>query len=59
MKPAKNPAKRGRPVGTGTGRTGRRVNLYLSQDVIDRAQRIGEGSVSVGVQRAVDAMRQP
>lgn len=56
---SKKPAKRkpGRPPGTGTGRNGRRVNLYLAQRTIDRAEKIGDGSISAGVQIAVDAMQ--
>lgn len=40
-------------------RDGRRINLYLPQAVIDRLEKIGEGNVSLGVQRAVEKLRDP
>jgi len=54
---SKQPPKRprGRPKGTGTGRTGRAINLYLPHEAIARLERLGDGSASAGVQRLLDA----
>ena len=54
-KAKKAPKRRGRPPKM---LEGKRVNVYLSQAVLDRAKQIGEGNTSLGLQRAVEAMRQ-
>ena len=50
MSAASNKRKPGRPPKM---RDGRRINLYLPQAVIDGLEKLGEGNVSLGVQRAV------
>ena len=55
----------GRKVAAALGLTGRpsemtggkRVNVYLDAASIDAASRIGEGNVSAGIRRAVDAWK--
>ena len=46
-------AKKRKPGRPAKMRDGRRINLYLPQAVIDRLEKLGEGNVSLGVQRAV------
>lgn len=56
MTPARKKRKPGRPRKM---RDGRRINLYLPQAVIDRLEQLGEGNVSLGVQRAVERLPAP
>ena len=49
----KMPAKKQKPGRPPKMRDGRRINLYLPQAVIDGLEKLGEGNVSLGVQRAV------